>query len=288
MVRCNMSDDDRCPSCWKRHERADHLCKCRSAARTKLLESSVDDLVRWMSVDCRTDTELMYWLPKYIRGRGAVTFSELGQMSTKMTALAHNQDLIGWRNFMEGRVSTHFFRLQQDHLDQGSHRINATDWMRGFITKILHMTHAQWLLRNFMLHDYKLGYLTVKNRIGLLHQIDRLSHTQVHEVPEESRFLLEIDINHLAHGHTEDQEYWVSAMEAARHAGQTPVTDPVRDLLPIGPPMSVGGVFSLLEEIRQEWREVRIQQKTSFTPYPVQSEGVTAALLASNRARKPD
>jgi hypothetical protein len=139
-----------------------------------------------------------------------------------------------------------------------------------------------------MLHDHKLGYMAVKNRIWLLHQIDRLSQTQVHEVPEESRFLLDIDTNDLAHGHMEDQEYWVSAMEAARHACRSSATPLATEFRPIGPPMSVGGVFSLLEEIRQEWHEVRIQQKPFSTPYPVQLEGSATALLASNRARKPD
>jgi hypothetical protein len=105
MVRCRMADDSRCPSCWKPRERADHLCKCPSEARTQLLESAVDGLCRWMESDDRTDPELCYWLPRYIRGRGALSFTELGTFSNRMEAAAQSQDLIGWRRFMEGRVS---------------------------------------------------------------------------------------------------------------------------------------------------------------------------------------
>ena len=120
MVHCKMSNDDRCPSCWKKRERADHLCQCPSVARSNLLESSVDGLARWMSLDEKTDPEITYWVPKYICGRGCLKFSDLGPMLPTMSALAASQDLIGWRNFMEGRISTHFFSFQQKHLSNAS------------------------------------------------------------------------------------------------------------------------------------------------------------------------
>jgi hypothetical protein len=40
-------------------------------------------------------------------------FSQLGYMSNKMHALAESQDKIGWRNFMEGYISSHFYHIQQ-------------------------------------------------------------------------------------------------------------------------------------------------------------------------------
>ena len=95
------------------------------------------------------------WVPKYIRCTGSLTFLKLGPMLPRMTALAASQDLIGWRNFMEGRISTHFFSIQQAHLSNMLVRMNASGWTKKLITKILHMSHAQWLLRNFMLHDHR-------------------------------------------------------------------------------------------------------------------------------------
>ena len=294
MVRCKMSTDDRCPSCWKKRERADHLCKCPSAARTDLLESSTDDLARWMAQDEKTDPEITYWVPKYIRGRGSLKFSELGPMSSKMAALAASQDLIGWRNFTEGRISHHFFSIQQAHLATTSVRMNASDWTRKLITKILHLTHAQWLLRNFMLHDHKTGFHMVKRRIDLLLKINILCRTQLHEVPDESKFLLEIDTNDLANGDTESQEYWVCAMEAAINSTSVPGHTCIG---PSRPPLRVGGAFTLLEEIRREFVVATghgphlppsTANKAPQPAYPVQSEACSAARSASNRRRKPD
>jgi hypothetical protein len=143
-------------------------------------------------------------------------------------------------------------------------------------TSQLHATRLQPRLSKF------------KNCISLLHQTEQLSQMQLHEVPEESGFLLEVDTNLLAIGHTEEQEYWVCAMEAARQACHFPASSSHTASLQIGPPMSVGGVFSLLEEIRHEWRDVRIPRKQMSPAYPVRSEGYAAALLDSNRRRKTD
>ncbi len=64
-----------------------------------------------MEKDNNTDPELRYWIPKYIQGRGQLRFSELGRMSTDVEQVARDQDIIGWRNFMEGRVCTQIATL---------------------------------------------------------------------------------------------------------------------------------------------------------------------------------
>ena len=63
-----------------------------------------------------TNREIAYWVPKYIPFRGSTKFENSGMMSLYMKALAHSQDKIGWRNFMEDRISKHFFPLQHYHL----------------------------------------------------------------------------------------------------------------------------------------------------------------------------
>jgi hypothetical protein len=60
-----------------------------------------------------------------------------------MKALAKSQDEIGWRNFMEGRISTHFYSMQHYHLTLSASYLNGGDWMKQFIMKILHLTHSQ-------------------------------------------------------------------------------------------------------------------------------------------------
>jgi hypothetical protein len=107
--------DEHCPNCGRR-ETAAHLMLCPDKDRTRLLLENVDELVKWMEKDEKTDLELAYWIPKYILMRGDKPFSALGRMSPKLLSLANSQDRIGWRNFTEGHISIHFYEIQKFHL----------------------------------------------------------------------------------------------------------------------------------------------------------------------------
>jgi hypothetical protein len=140
--------DERCPNCGRR-ETAAHLMLCPDEDRTRLLIENVEKLSKWLDTDSRTDPELAYWIPKYILMRGNKPFLTLGYMSSKLKALAESQDQIGWKNFTEGHISTHFYKIQTFHLTMSSSFLNGTDWTKQFITKILQITHSQWIHQTF-------------------------------------------------------------------------------------------------------------------------------------------
>ena len=120
---------------------------------------------------------------------------------------------------MEGRVTTQFYSMQHYHLTLSSSYLNGGDWMKQFISKILHLTHSQWIFRNFSYHDRRLGVLARRNKIKLLRKIEELADTPPEEVPEDCRFLLEFDFGKLIRSSSDTQEYWVVAVEAAKVAG---------------------------------------------------------------------
>jgi hypothetical protein len=136
-------------------------------------------------------------------------------MSQKMCTLAESQDKIGWRNFTEGYISTHFYNIQRFHLSMSSSYLNSVDWTKHFISKISQLTHLQWIYRNISLHDRCQGYLRNKQSEDLLQEITELSDLSPEEVPENCRFLLEISFTELASSQLEKQRYWTLAMKAA-------------------------------------------------------------------------
>jgi hypothetical protein len=73
------------------------------------------------------DPEILYWIPKYILMRGNNPLSEMGFMYSQFKALAKSQDLIRWRDFTEGYISTHFYALQSFHLAMSSGYLNGED-----------------------------------------------------------------------------------------------------------------------------------------------------------------
>jgi len=188
---------------------------CPDESRTKLLGETVEDLITWMSRNDQTDPEILYWIPKYILTRGDKPLSMMGFMSPRFRALAASQDLIGWREFTEGHISTHFYEIQSFHLAMSSSYLNGEDWTKQFISKVMQITHSQWIFRNFSLHDKKHGYLRNKKADEILHLITELSEVAPEEVPEDSQFLLEINFTELKNAHLETQTYWTLAMDAA-------------------------------------------------------------------------
>jgi len=213
MKRWFGEEDSRCPSCLIEEEGAGHLCRCTNADRRKLLEDCTTDLLKWMSIGDNTHPDIIWWVERYILGgTGSHDIPE------SIAALVASQELIGWRNFMEGRVSIHFHRLQFIHLVRSHSLIMASNWMKIFISKLLHITHSQWIFRNFMLHKKSQGLLRMKEKVAIQLHIEALSLCEKCELPEESRFLLEFDIGGLLRADVDTQSYWVLAVEAARTA----------------------------------------------------------------------
>ena len=99
-----------------------------------------------------------------------------------------------------------------------NNRLNGTDWTKQLISRILQITHSQWIYRNISLHDKSNGYLRNKTAEELAEEIHRLAKLQPEDLPTESKFLLEIDSGKLIKEHVETQAYWVIAVKAARKA----------------------------------------------------------------------
>ncbi len=162
-----------------------------------------------------TDPELSYWIPKYILMQGDKPFAELGAMSPHMKALAKSQDIIGYHNLMEGYIPTHFYAIQKFHLAMSSSYLTGTNWAKQLISKLLHVTHSQWIFRNISLHNKINGYLHKKKSDEIMLELEFLAGTALEVIPAESRFLLEINFSKLSKFHTESQKYWILAINAA-------------------------------------------------------------------------
>jgi hypothetical protein len=137
--------------------------------------------------------------------RGDKPLEDMGAMTPRMKALAKSQDKIGYHNFMEGYISIHFYEIQNFHLAMSSSFINGADWAKQFISKILHITHSQWIFRNFSLHDNRQGYLLKKKAGEIALELESLAGITPEDVPAKSRFLLEINFSDLRNSTVETQ-----------------------------------------------------------------------------------
>ena len=180
--------DDKCPNCGQR-ETAAHLNRCPDEWRTRLFRDSVASLHKWME-ETGTHTELAYWLPKYILLRGTRRLSSFPYHTSDMLRVAEAIDSVPWKDFMEGKVAKEVFRLQALTLAAGGSRLSGASWAKQFISRLLHISHSQWIFRNVSLHDKATGYLRLRKRRDLLLKIDELLETDPQALPPESRYLL--------------------------------------------------------------------------------------------------
>ena len=218
LARIQGCDDDRCPNCLVGPERHTHLNQCLDPGRSLLFEKDVEDLHQWMSKN--TDPELRYWIRYYLILRGECTMAALGEMPPAMAEVAAGFDTIGWVDIMHGRLPLALLRYQTTYCRSVHSRMTGKDWMRQFTTRILNISHAQWAYRNFSLHNKSQGYLRQAHQADVLTEIASLSERRPEDVPEGSRFLLEVDMVNLDSASLAQQEYWIAAMKAALSAGR--------------------------------------------------------------------
>ena len=151
VARWDLERDGRCPDCGA-VERPSHLNVCPNPERTSLLGQMADSIGRWLR-DNYAHPEIAYWLPRYIKLRGTRPLSDMSGMSADMKCVARSQDLIPWKDFMEGKLSKEWFSLQRSSLVCSPSRLTIADWAKRLISQILQVSHAQWIFRNVSLHD---------------------------------------------------------------------------------------------------------------------------------------
>ena len=213
--------DKSCPNCGIK-ETSSHLCACMNPDRTRLLEENVKDLEAWLFSNHNTEPQLARMIPSYILGQGKVKFQKLGSMSPQVLKLAKSQDVIGWKNFMEGRISKYFGKVQEEFLKSSDSLLNGQDWVKLLISKILRMTHSQWIYRNITLHDSQGGVMRTREMEKMREEAIAFSQTDPLNLKPESHFLLELDEDKYVTGENDyvDKCYFIAAARAALCAGK--------------------------------------------------------------------
>ena len=127
-------------------------------------------------------------------------------------------DLIGWRRFMEGMVSKEIFAIQRKAEDDGKSYMSLENWGAGLVTKLLEVTHGQWLYRNVHVHDLVSGQNAWNRKESLRRELEYQIALGGDGLAEEDQYLLEINLDDLNLSSGEDQVYWLLAFKTARRA----------------------------------------------------------------------
>ncbi len=104
------------PNCNYLRQTSNHLNWCPEAGQTLLFCNSVATLTTRMNDFNQKDAELAYWIEKYLIFWGTLSFASLvmagGGGSPQLLTAVASQDLIGWTEFLDGKVSPNIGHTQ--------------------------------------------------------------------------------------------------------------------------------------------------------------------------------
>ena len=102
---------------------------------------------------------------------------------------------------MEGMISKEWVKLQQEHYTIFGGKYTPTKkWAQLLVTKLLEVTHGQWLYRNIQIHDSSTGLLATQRKEKLQKLIEDQLELGGSGLEEEDKFLPEINLDDLEIG----------------------------------------------------------------------------------------
>jgi hypothetical protein len=135
-------------------------------------------------------------------------------------AMARSQDSIGWRRFMEGMVCKEIRVIQSSYSSGTGLHCNTAIWGRDLVTRLLEVTHGQWLYRNVQVHNRISGTLATQRKEELQMEIERQQELGTEGLLEEYCYLAECNLGDLEETSGISETYWLLAIQAAREAGR--------------------------------------------------------------------
>ena len=212
------SHDPTCPSCGTAPESCAHVLHCEEAGRVEALLRSIGNLDIWLE-EADTEPTLRRTIIEFAKARDGRSMADLVRgEDARFGRLAASQDLIGWRRLMEGMISKEAVKIQQAYYCTQGGRYSPKAWARTLVTKLLEVSHGQWLYRNVQVHDTTDGLLATQRKEELQKAIEDQLSLGGEGLAEEDKYLLEINLEDLETTSGETQTYWLLALMAAREA----------------------------------------------------------------------
>ena len=142
--------------------------------------------------------------------------------SDSLSRLAKEQDRLGFRGFVEGRLSRQFEQRQRRHYwRMDSMRSSTKKWAANLVDHIFRFTHCQWTYwNNFVHYRARDGAETVAEYKARMKQIEMVfDQTDPEELLEDDQHLLsEFNPENLAGASSEERILWEEEMQAVKSA----------------------------------------------------------------------
>ena len=99
-------------------------------------------------------------------------------------------------------------------------RLSTKRWGVELVTRLLEITHGQWLYRKVQVHDRITGTLAMQRKEELQMEIERQQELGTEVLLEEDCYLAECNLGDLETTLGMKETYWPLAIQATREAGR--------------------------------------------------------------------
>ena len=106
--------------------------------------------------------------------------------------------------------------MQGEHLALQGKQYRLKAWGSGLVTRLLEITHGQWIYRNYVVHDSVAGTLANADKERLQLEIDKQREMGDDGLLEEDQYLAEVNLEDLGNTNGMKQMYWLLAIQTAR------------------------------------------------------------------------
>jgi hypothetical protein len=132
--------------------------------------------------------------------------------------LAIARDRLHWDCFLEGRIAREWI-VFVTLLLQGT-RIRPVMWAKTLITKLLNITHKQWLYRNSRMHYSCQEGITLVQHWQILQSVFDNIYTDPDTLLPRHWYLLKTNPTTLGGGSTANRWLWLASLESAQSVAE--------------------------------------------------------------------
>jgi hypothetical protein len=131
------------------------------------------------------------------------------------------QDEIGWLNFVEGKISSKWRALQEEHYSEIGSRRSADRWAAGLVTQLLELVHDMWLHRNAVDHEHDSQGLKIKASQDLATAIQEQFAMGYDGLARRDRHYISHGKDDVKALSASDKQAWLRGVQLARSSRQS-------------------------------------------------------------------
>ena len=219
MAKWGMWPNNICKRCGLVTEDILHLYTCPSVRAKEERTSAIKNLIEWMESVQTSPFIMMIFIDTLSAENGMKFSTQCPAVShSSIVAAAYDQDQLGFRNFITGRISKKWSVAQQIYIDLAypeSRRTGKT-WAAGLVRNLCSYSKVIWGKRSKEIHEDDSDRWRNEKHAELSDVVKQLFLLGPSSVSSEERFLYDTSLHTLTLLPITAKQQWINAVLAAQ------------------------------------------------------------------------